>query len=147
MPTTIVRYATPNDAPALLELYRQLSDRSPLPTLDETVAVIDEMATHPGLHLLVAEIEGEVAGTATIAVIPSITHLAKPWAQIENVVVLDAYRRRGVGKALMDRCADITRAAGGYKMQLISSDVRREAHAFYLAAGFEDEFRGFRMYF
>jgi GNAT superfamily N-acetyltransferase len=105
------------------------------------------MAAHPGLHLLVAEVDGQVVGTLAIAVIPNITHSGRPWAQIENVVVLDKFRRRGVGQALIDHCAEITRAAGGYKMQLISSDVRREAHAFYLTAGFEDEFRGFRTYF
>ena len=99
------------------------------------------------MHLLVAELDKQVVGTVTLVLVPNVNHATKPWAQIENVVVHEAYRRAGIGHALMACCEQITREAGGYKMQLLSSQKRTEAHNFYKKEGFNPTSVGFRKYF
>ena len=146
MPSHVVRAAFVDDAPALIELYRQMVPEAEMPSTEAAAGVIQELSDREGHHLLVAEVDGKVVGTVTLVVVPNITHAARPWAQVENMVVLDEYRRRGIGRALIERCAELTRKAGGYDMQLISSAHRKEAHAFYESCGFRPDPRGFRMF-
>jgi predicted N-acetyltransferase YhbS len=148
VPNVIIRDAIPQDVDALLELNRQLGSRNTdVPPQAATVAAIEHLDEQPWLHLLVAEREGEVVGTVTVAVVPSLAHTAKPWAQIENMVVHEEHRRSGIGEALIKRCEEICQAAGVYKLQLTSSAVREGAHSFYAQVGFEPGSVGFRKYF
>ena len=69
--------------------------------------------------------------------IPNLTRGARPYAVIENVVTDAAYRRRGIGAAvlrtLMDRCW--SRCC--YKVMLMSGMRRLEIHGFYESLGFD----------
>ena len=148
MPNVIIRDAVPQDVDALLELYRQLGSRNTeVPSHSTTVSAIEHLDKQPWLHLLVAERNGKVVGTVTVAVVPSLAHTTKPWAQIENMVVHENHRRHGVGEALVQRCEEICQTAGVYKLQLTSSAVREGAHKFYVQVGFEPGSVGFRKYF
>ena len=148
MAKVVVRNADVQDAEALLRLYRQLgSPRTELPSLADATSAIEKMEQHAWLHLLVAEINEEAVGTVTIAIIPSITHNSRPWVQLENMVVDEDHRRAGIGEALIQRCYAISQEAGAYKLQLVNSDWREGAHAFYRRIGFDPGFAGFRKYF
>ena len=65
----------------------------------------------------------------------------------ENVIVAAAYRRTGVGRALMQYAIDQARAAGCYKLQLTSGKQRAPAHAFYRSLGLDAIAEGFKIYF
>lgn len=110
-------------------------------------AVWDGILAQEGRTILIAEHEGRVIGAADMLVVPNLTHDLSPWAMVENVVVEEASRGRGVGRALMDEVIARARAAGCYKVQLMSFHERTGAHAFYTALGFEPLAVGFRMYF
>jgi GNAT superfamily N-acetyltransferase len=143
----VIREAEPSDASDLLRLYVQLaSPGTEAPTIEEAEIALHDAQGAPWLHVLVAEIEGDVVGTATVAVIPSVAHERRPWGQIENVVVDEQHRLGGIGEALVERCEAITRGAGGYKVQLVSSGHRKGAHAFYERIGFGPSFAAFRKY-
>jgi ribosomal protein S18 acetylase RimI-like enzyme len=86
------------------------------------------------------------AGTVDVVVVPNLTRGARPYAVIENVVVAARFRRRGIGRALMDAAVAHARESGCYKLQLISGGARGEAHRLYEAAGFSDAFHGYRRY-
>ncbi len=146
MPDVIVRNARKEDVVALLELYHQLDETAELPTIADAVKAIDLIHSQPWMRLLVADMNGIVVGTVTLVVVPNVTHKAKPWAQIENVVVHEAHRRAGVGHALMARCEQIARETGVYKMQLQSSLKRKEALAFYKKEGYGPTKVGFTKY-
>ena len=150
MSTLVVRKALAEDLKALFELYRQLSSTPStpeLPSLAEAVKAINLISAQPWMQLLVAVLEETVVGTVTVVVVPNVTHSARPWAQIENMVVHENHRRAGVGHALMARCEEIAREAGCYKMQLQSRNQRQDAHAFYEREGFSPSTVGFRRYF
>jgi GNAT superfamily N-acetyltransferase len=148
-PPVLVRLATPNDLSALLLLYQELAgDRGGALPGEAVVAqpLFEEMAAQSGRHLLVAEIDGNVVGTADLLIVPNLTHGGAPWAIVENVVVDEGVRRSGVGGALIDEAVRRSRAAGCYKVQLLSNKQRRQAHQFYLSAGFVAVAEGFRRY-
>lgn len=143
-----MRPARLEDATALVGLYDELADRpgaeaGDAPTL---LGALEQIVADPARHLLVAELAGEPAGTADVLVAPNLTHHAKPWAIVENVVVAGRARRRGVGTALMGEIAEIARAAGCYKVMLLSGSERVEAHAFYAALGYRITSKGFKLY-
>ena len=147
MSALVVRSALAEDLKALLELYRQLGSTPELPSLPEAVKAINRISAQPWIQLLVAVLGEAVVGTVTVVVIPNITHSARPWAQIENMVVHENHRRAGVGRALMARCEEIAREAGCYKVQLQSRNQHHDAHAFYESEGFSPSSIGFRRYF
>ena len=148
-PAVTVRVAGPGDLPALLDLYRQLADDRPesLPGPPDVAGpVLAEILAEPGRALIVAVAAGAVVGTADMVVVANLTHGAHPWVIVENVVVDETVRGTGVGKALMAEVVDRARAAGAYKIQLLSRTHRTEAHAFYRSLGFGSSAVGFRRY-
>jgi GNAT superfamily N-acetyltransferase len=146
MPGVAVRLATPEDLDALLHLYVELSAANADVAREEADRVLRDMLAAPGLSLFVAVEHGDVVGTATLVVVPNLTHGARPWAQLENMVVAERLRRSGVGQALLRYCIDAAWAAGCYKVQLQSDNKREGAHRFYEREGFVASSRGYRLY-
>ena len=146
-----VRPAVAADVPALLDLYEQLAEgfgSGPELTLAEAEANFAGIAADPDRTVLVATVDGVVAGTVDLLVVrPSLTHGGHPWSAVENVVTSSRFRRQGVGRALMEEAARRSREAGCHRLQLLSRVQRTEAHAFYRAIGMEPSAQGFRLYF
>jgi GNAT superfamily N-acetyltransferase len=145
-----VREAVEADLPALMRLYVELAISGPPVGEDAHLqpqirAAFADIKRDSRQALLVAEVDGQVAGTLALFVLPNLSYGGAPWAVIENVVVASAHRRRGVGRALMLEAIERARRAGCYKIQLCSNLQRREAHAFYESLGFKTTHRQFRM--
>lgn len=104
------------------------------------------MTDQTGRQLLVAEADGAIAGTLDLLIVTNMTHGGAPWAVIENVVVDENARGRGVGRTLIDEAVRRSSDAGCYKIQLLSNKRRTDAHAFYRSTGFEAVAEGFRRY-
>jgi len=149
----MVRVATEEDIPRILELYRELAittsqtEQRGSRSLDDYRRVFAEVSALPGHELLVAEDEGKVVGTMVLLIVPNLSHNALPWALVENMVVDEKYRRRGIGRLLMEYAIAQAKKAGCYKVQLLSNKKRVEAHRFYRSMGFEASAHGFRLYF
>jgi GNAT superfamily N-acetyltransferase len=145
-----IRGARPEDLEQLLGLYEALagerSSAAPA-TADAAAAILAQAIEDRARHLIVAELEGSVCGTADMLVVPSITHRGAPWAIVENVVVADEQRRRGVATQMMRHLLELARGRGCCKVQLLSAKHRRGAHEMYRSVGFEALAEGFRVYF
>jgi GNAT superfamily N-acetyltransferase len=144
-----VREAAAADLEALMGLYEQLSGplREPVPEpAPNPREVIAQILADQARSLLVGELDGRLAGTVDVLIAANLTHHAQPWALVENVVVAEGARRRGVGRALMLRAIELAREAGCYKVNLISGDERLGAHDFYRRLGFEAIGQGFKAY-
>ena len=148
-----IRSATEKDIPRILELYNELIihlsqiEQSRKPSDDDTHRVFAEISADPGHELYVAEEDGRVVGTIVLLVVPNLSHSATPWAVAENLVVTQSYRRRGIGRMLLEHAVARAREKGCYKIQLWSDRRRTEAHEFYESLGFEALAYGFRLYF
>jgi len=144
--TVSVRDAMASDPDALLVLLVQLSpanadtDRSVAERL--LAALIGDERT----RLMVATDGHLLLGTATLVVVPNLTHNGRPWVQLENMVVDESRCGHGIGKALLDACKEAAWEAGSYKVQLQSANARDGAHSFYAREGFEPSSQGFRFY-
>ena len=149
----IVRLATEGDVPRILDLYRQLAittsqaDQHQNPSLDDCQRVFAKINTFPGHELLVAEDKGEVVGTLVLLIVPNLSHEARSWALVENIIVDKRYQRQGIGRLLMNYAIGKAKEAGCYKIELSSNKRRKEAHKFYRSLGFEASSHGFRLYF
>jgi GNAT superfamily N-acetyltransferase len=147
MRSLVIRPAVAGDLDAVLELLAQLHPERPeLPVADDARGTWARMLAEPNRTVFVARLDGTVCGTADLLVVTNLTHAARPWSIVENVVVDEAHRRRGVGRLLMDVVVRSAREAGAYKVQLLSAEGR-DAHHFYEALGFEPRAQGFRLYF
>lgn len=149
----IIRLATEDDIPRIVELYHQLTittsqvERSRSHSQDDYRRAFAEICAAPGHELLIAEYQGEVVGTMVLIIVPNLSHGASPWALVENLVIDHRHRRRGFGRLLMEYATARAREAGCHRI-VLSSDVRRqEAHLFYRSLGFEASAHGFRIYF
>ena len=142
----IVRPANEQDMPRILELYEELTGGQHYLSPDDTQTVFVEIVSMPGHELLVAEEDGEVVGTMVLLIVPNLSHGARPWAIVENMVVDGRYLRKGIGRLLMEYAIAHARQAGCYKVQLLSNKKRHEAHQFYRSLGLEASAHGFRLY-
>jgi len=96
----------------------------------------------------VGELDGELVGTATLLLMPSITQGCEPTAFVEAVVVDHRFRRRGIASTILRRLLADAEVAGVNKVQLLSHKRHATdgAHDLYLGLGFEPLAEGFRHY-
>jgi GNAT superfamily N-acetyltransferase len=141
----VVRPARPEDLDALADLLTQLHPAYP-PDSGASRRVLAQIFEDPNRTLLVAESRGRVVGTADLLVVANLTHGGSPWVIVENVVVDEGARGRGVGHELMADVLRRARAVGAYMVQLLSLDHRTAAHRFYADLGFAPVARGLRYY-
>jgi ribosomal protein S18 acetylase RimI-like enzyme len=145
-----IRRAVEADLPRIVELLAQLApdvpDRedtsSPLPYYYHLVFREGEQAKQ---HLLVAEVRRKIVGTLVLVVVPNLSHRGTPYGIIENVVVDEKHRSKGIGEALITRAIEESRKTGCYKVTLTSNKRRNEAHRFYERLGFARTHEAFRI--
>lgn len=111
-------------------LIPQLSSSSPPPTADHLAALVDAADT----VLFLARVDGRILGSLTLAFYRIPTGL-KAW--IEDVVVDEAARGRGVGELLNRAALDEARARGAKDVSLTSRPQREAANRLYRRIGFE----------
>jgi GNAT superfamily N-acetyltransferase len=122
--------ATPELRDGLAVLLPQLNPSLPIPSLDHLAAVLAD----PAVTLLVARDGPLILGTAAVVV-----YVTPIWvkARIEDVVVDQAARGRGVGEALVRACIDVARGRGAGMVELQSARSREAANRLYPRLGFE----------
>jgi GNAT superfamily N-acetyltransferase len=148
MPNIEVRRAVSGDLDALREVLAFLHDGPPWSD-DEGIRAreaLERIVNDPRRALLLALVAGAPAGTIDVNVCTNLTRHVRPFAIIENVVVVPAARRQGVGRRLMAEALDFAQAQGCYKAQLVSANQRDAAHHLYAALGFDADVSGYRRY-
>ncbi len=115
---------------ALAALLPQLNPSLPIPSLDH----LEAMVANPAVTLLIARDGSKIVGSAAVVV-----YTTPIWvkARIEDVVVDEAARGRGVGEALVTRCIEVARERGAAIVELQSARSREAANRLYPRLGFE----------
>jgi N-acetylglutamate synthase-like GNAT family acetyltransferase len=140
-----VRRATARDAAAIQRLYQALVPGDPNIAVDPRT--VEGLATDPHNHLLVVDVDGAVCGTAFMTLCLDPMYGSQPYGVVENVIVLEASRRQGAGRALLQEVERVARAARCTKLMLSSSAGRSGAHTFFARVGFDgDRKRAFVKY-
>jgi ribosomal protein S18 acetylase RimI-like enzyme len=93
-----------------------------------------ELVEFPGALLVVARLDGKIIGAGTLAWVyaPSGLH-----ARIEDVVVDESVRRRGIGEAITRFLLDQAEEADAKYVALTSNPQREAANQLYQKMGFQ----------
>lgn len=127
------------DLSGVLELHKTL-----IPfeiSFDRSIDIYREMLMDENYFLLVAKDDNKVIGSALGICCKC---LAVSFLVIEDVIVKDEVRGKGVGKKMMESLDEFAKRKHCAYAILVSSAFRKEAHRFYEKAGFIDGVRGFR---
>jgi GNAT superfamily N-acetyltransferase len=142
----LIRRARSSDSAALNGLYRQLHlgdyDSFGL-TLSRMRRALEVVARNPNQSLLVAAHHREVIGSLHVLIFRHLGHGLSPTAIVENVVVHDAWRSRGVGERLIEAAIALARKHKCYKLSLTSNVTRHRAHRFYERLGWRRTHHGY----
>lgn len=102
-------------------------------TPDYLDAMLDDMIAH-GYRMMIATEGDEYLGVAGIWVTTKL--YSGKYMELDNVVVADAHRSRGIGKLLTDFATEIARQEGCQTMMLDAYLDNEKAHTFYEREGF-----------
>ncbi|RPI92137.1 MAG: GNAT family N-acetyltransferase [Chloroflexi bacterium] len=128
-----VSEATQELCEALQRLIPQLSAHKIAPALEDLKALIQSESS----RLLVARYpdqDSPIAGILCLAVYRVPTGVR---SIIEDVIVDENLRKRGIGEALMRRAMELARQAGAEGVSLTSNPQREAANLLYQSLGFE----------
>jgi GNAT superfamily N-acetyltransferase len=125
-----VTEATPDVHAALARLLPQLNSELPVPTMERLRALVAD----PAVTLLLARDGQDVVGTTTV-----IVYTTPFWikARLDEVVVDEAARGKGVGAALVMAALNVARASGAQVAELQSGVQREAANRLYPRMGFK----------
>jgi predicted N-acetyltransferase YhbS len=95
--------------------------------------------------IFIAKIEGRVVGTLLATTCQMLFGNCQCFMVLEDVVVDAAYRRQGIGKALMKHAEEFAHDKNCSYIMLITDTERVESQAFYHTLGYESaEYRAFK---
>ncbi|MDD4348777.1 MAG: GNAT family N-acetyltransferase [Opitutales bacterium] len=132
-----LRRAEAGDVSAILGLIRELAVYEHLE--DQVEASEDTLrrtlfGPHPYASVILAEADGQAVGYALFFHNYS-TFLAKPGIFLEDLFVKPAFRKRGIGKALLIELARIAEETGCGRFEWMVLDWNAPSIAFYEAMG------------
>ena len=134
----MIREIFANELDALLELYKHLHDDDlPLPGYDRIMNAWAEICSDPKIRYFIAEEDGVLVSCCHIVVVPNLTRGVHPYALIENVVTHRDYRRRGLGKQVLEYAINWAWQQGCFKVMLMTGRRKEDVDSFYRGIGFE----------
>lgn len=112
-------------------------------TIDPDAAVVQyrSMAQRSDCVVLVAREDDNILGTVSGFCCHG---LGGSFLCIEDLIVREDLRGRGIGRKLMAVMDDYGRSQGCCYALLVSSGFRKRAHRFYETIGYTEDVRGFR---
>ena len=123
-----------NDLPRLAELYRQFwNEESDLHAMREQFQNVSRNDTH---ILLCAEENGEVLGSVMGVVCEELYGDCRPFLVIENMIVHENARRKGIAAALLTELEIRAKERNCTQMILVTESDRNDACGFYESNGF-----------
>ncbi len=137
-----IRHATIEDSAVIAQLMAQLIEASGYEDLQVSPGQIEEslrkMADSHAYQVLLAEEKGQVVGLLSLSFRHTLFHPALS-AFIDELVVEQSHRRRGVGRQLVAEAIERCRAAGCCEIEVSTERSNEAAQKFYRQHGFSHE--------
>lgn len=134
---------TEDDLPQLLALQAELLDETG--DLDRMRALLAVIRLDHNYALLGVKKDGRLVGALAGIVCHDLIGSCIPFMVIENVIVTEPLRHRGVGRMLMTAAEKIAQTRGCRYIMLVSARTREQAPAFYHSMGYASApYRGFK---
>ena len=126
-----LRSALPSDAPLLVELWTDVIRRADHDEQVQDIArAIERAAESEHDRLVVAEYDGEVAGAVYLRVASLSPINLEPTVQAISPHVFPQFRRRGVGRALIDAAVSFAEESGVGHVATAVASGSRDANRF-----------------
>ncbi len=137
MDSFCVRPIRKDELPALLGLYRYLHEDELPAGADQLEAVWNTIWDNSSLLLyFVGELNGQIVASCTLTIIPNLTHQARPYGLIENVVTHPDHRGQGFATQTLQVAQQVAWDRGCYKVMLLTGSKLESTLRFYDQAGF-----------
>ena len=137
----VIRDIERKDYDVVASLWRDVLN---VPTSDEDLRkTYENMQGDDRYHTLVAEVGGKVVGLVTMVFVYAIGHPGG-YFKVNGLGVKEEYRRKGIGKALLEAAETIAIDSGAPYIGLASGFSREDAHAFYERLGYKKTSYWFR---
>ena len=128
----IIRLATPADAADLARMNAAFNG-----IFDSAAQIAARLAACADIETaILAELDGQAGGFACVRVVPCVLY-AEPYAELTELYVEPAFRRRGLGRALIARAEQLARARGAADLLIMTGVGNPAAQALYRAAGYD----------
>jgi PhnO protein len=131
-----IRDAGPDDAARLMPLLEALGYPAAADAIGERLRAL--LSTDPGARVLVAAIDGELVGFATLHSTP-VLHRATPVGRITGIAVRPSARGAGVGRELVRAAESHFREQGFQRIEVTSGPMHEDAYPFYRRLGYTDQ--------
>ena len=132
----MIREIRPDELNDLLALYAQLHSGREGTSPEHIQAAWKKIIANPDQHVIVAETEGQLVASCVITVVPNLTHGARPYAVIENVITDAQHRRQGWATQCLDCAKQIAQREDCYKIMLMTGSKEEGTLRFYEQAGY-----------
>jgi GNAT superfamily N-acetyltransferase len=119
----------------ILELYKQLNPSNNDFSIRNANKIWDKIENE-NIKYFVAKDNDKIIGSCYIIIIHNLTYNGKSIGYIENVITDEKYRRKGIGRKIMEMAINYAKGENCYKIVLQSGIKRTTAHKFYEAIGF-----------
>lgn len=137
MTPTNIRPAQASDLPGVLALYRQLNPSDPVLDLSSAEPTWSALLSCGLTTVFVAELQGKLVSSCTLAIVPNLSRGARSYGVIENVVTDEDHRKMGLGRAVLHAACEKAWEANCYKVLLATGSQRESTLRFYEGAGFQ----------
>jgi GNAT superfamily N-acetyltransferase len=134
----VIRTASSKDIPIILRLLYNLG--RPKPQKDSDVdtyrKLVKKHIEDSDKKTLLAEINDiEIVGMVSMVFLSRLNRINFEM-YIPELIVLEKYQKRGIGKNLIDSCIVIAKEKKCHRIRLESGNQRKESHQFYEHLGF-----------
>ena len=97
------RIGNRKDLTGILELYKQLGNSNGSSfSVNEANKIWDDNIENNNIKYFIAEEEDKILGSLYICILPNLSNNGKSIGFIENVIIDEKYRNKGIGKKLME---------------------------------------------
>ena len=126
-----IREVEMTDAQAIRTLLEQLGYFQSIVLIEKK---IEQFKQDQDQFLFIAELQQQIVGFLSLSMIPQIA-TEGDFARIAYLCVDEKCRGQKIGQVLLNHAEDIAKQGGCDRMELHSSDHRKQAHQFYLRWG------------
>lgn len=130
-----LRKAEHKDLKQILDLLNQLSPSAGKENVSALKEIFHKIDSDQNYFLCVAEEDKSIIGTGTLLVQMNLSHSGKPYGHVENIVVDQNHRKKGIGKEIISFLTEKAKENGCYKMILSCKD---EIVPFYRGCGLKE---------
>ena len=125
-----IRAVVQSDMDAVIELIQSMSEFKP--SKSEYLPIWNSFCQQTNVHSLVAVIDNQIVGYGSIVVETKIR--GGKMGHIEDIVSHSLFRKKGIGKAIVDALFDVAKVNGCYKVALQCKEYNVK---FYEKCGYE----------